>query len=83
MAVMSLILSVWMIRSFRAKWTNWQDILRSFGMRYFLSVKRDTKIQILSKKVSVFSRFVMRQSGFLRSIHSVRQRRWITSKKLL
>ena len=54
MAVMSLILSVWMIRSFRAKWTNWQDILKSFGMRYFLSVKRDTKIQILSKKASVF-----------------------------
>ena len=83
MAVMSLILSVWMIGSFRAKWTNWQDILKSFGMRYFLSVKRDTKIQILSKKVSVFSRFVMRQSGFLRRIHSVRQQRWITSKKLL
>ena len=50
---------------------------------YFLSVKRDTKIQILSKKVSIFSRFVMRQSGFLRRIHSVRQQRWITSKKLL
>ena len=48
-----------------------------------LVVKRDTKIQILSKKVSVFFRFVMRQSGFLRNIHSVRQRRWITSKKLL
>lgn len=35
------------------------------------------------EKVSIFSRFVMRQSGFLRSIHSVRQQRWITSKKLL
>ena len=83
MAVMSLILSVWMIRSFRAKWTNWQDILKSFGMRYFLSVKRDMKIQILSKKARFFSGSVMRQSDFPKSIHSVRQRRWITSKKLL
>ena len=83
MAVMSLILSVWMIRSFRAKWTNWQDILKSFGMRYFLSVKRDMKIQILSKKARFFSGSVMRQSDFLKSIHSVRQQRWITSKKLL
>ena len=62
---------------------NWQDILKSFGMRYFLSVKRDMKIQILSKKARFFSGSVMRQSDFLKSIHSVRQQRWITSKKLL
>lgn len=35
------------------------------------------------EKSERFFRFVMRQSGFLRNIHSVRQRRWITSKKLL
>lgn len=35
------------------------------------------------EKSEIFSGSVMRQSDFLKSIHSVRQRRWITSKKLL
>lgn len=66
-----------------AKWTNWQDILKSFGMRYFLSVKRDTKIQILIEKSEHFFQICDEAVGLSEEYSQRKATALVTSKKLL